>query len=161
MKRMSLFLLLAISVLVLETILSGAHLARWQRPDLLLILVVLWAWERGWKEGVLAGFAMGMVSDVLFSPLLGVSAFSLSLAGYVAAEIRERVYEDNVLVLLMTVGLTSLAGGGSALLLSSVFRLSSLALVRSMWMVFTTAAYNMGIAFLIALVRGVWRERSY
>ena len=160
MKRLAVFAILTVIVFVLQVAVIGGGI-KWGRPDLLLILVVLWGWERGWKEGLVVGFAVGLLNDIFFSPLLGLNAFSLSLVGYLTGEIRERVYEGNVLLLLMAMGILSLLDGFTLSLLSFLFHLSSSVMGKSTYLTLITALYNCGLAFLIFVARELWRGRVY
>jgi rod shape-determining protein MreD len=160
MKKLAVFAILTTVVFVIQVaVVAGG--GKWGRPDFLLILVVLWGWERSWKEGLLVGFAIGLINDIFFSPLLGLNAFSLSLIGYLSGEIRERVYQRNVALLLVTMGICSLLDGFTLSLLSFLFRLSSLVIGRLTYLVLLTALYNCGLAFLIFLARGLWRGKGY
>lgn len=160
MKKLAVFAILTTVVFVIQVAVVGGG-GKWGRPDFLLILVVLWGWERGWKEGLVVGFAIGLINDIFFSPLLGLNAFSLSLIGYLSGEIRERVYQGNVVLLLVTMGVCSLLDGFTLSLLSFLFRLSSLVIGRLTYLVLLTALYNCGLAFLIFLARSLWRGKVY
>ena len=160
MKNLGIFIVLASVAFILQAGVLAWSGLQWGRPDLLLVLVVFWSWQRGWKEGVPVGFTVGLVNDMLFSPLLGLSALSLSLVGYVAGELRERVYEQNILLLLMTMGLSSLVGEFSLSLVSYLFRISSPVLGKLICFVLLTALYNCGLAFVVSVVRGLLRSRA-
>jgi len=160
MKKLAVFATLTTIVFVLQVAVVGGGI-KWGRPDFLLILVVLWAWERGWKEGLLAGFAVGLINDIFFSPFLGLSAFSLSLVGYLSGEIRERVYEGNVVLLLMATGACSFLDGFTLSLLSFFFHFSSPVFGKLVYLALLSALYNCGLAFLIFVVRGFWKGRLY
>jgi rod shape-determining protein MreD len=159
MKKLAVFAILITIVFVLEITVVGGR--GWGRPDLLLVLVVIWGWERGWKEGLPVGFAVGLISDIFFSPLLGLSAFSLSLVGYLSGEIRERVYEENVILLLMTIGGCSFLDGFTVSLLSFLFHFSSPVFGKLTYLILISALYNSGLAFLIFVVRGFWKGRMH
>jgi len=160
MKKLAVFVILTTIVLVLQVAVVGGGI-KWGRPDFLLILVVLWGWERGWKEGLLVGFAVGLLNDIFFSPLLGLNAFSLSLVGYLSGEIRERVYEENVVLLLMATGACSFLDGFTLSLLSFLFHFSSPVFGKLTYLTLISALYNCGLAFLIFVVRGFWKGRLY
>jgi len=161
MKKLAVFAILTTIAFVLQVTVVGGRGIGWGRPDFLLILVVVWGWERGWKEGLLVGFAVGLLNDIFFSPLLGLNAFSLSLVGYLSGEIRERVYEENVVLLLMATGACSFLDGFTLSLLSFLFHFSSPVLGKLTYLTLISALYNCGLAFLIFVVRGFWKGRLY
>lgn len=51
-------------------------------PDLLLIWVVFTALKRGHVEAMLAGFAVGLLQDLVATQLFGLAALSKTLAGF-------------------------------------------------------------------------------
>jgi rod shape-determining protein MreD len=161
MKKLAVFAILTIIVFVLQVAVVGGRGIGWGRPDFLLILVVLWGWERGWKEGLPVGFTVGLINDIFFSPLLGLNAFSLSLVGYLSGEIRERVYEENVVLLLMAAGACSFLDGFTLSLLSFLFHFSSPVFGKLTYLTLVSALYNCGLVFLIFVVREFWEGRLY
>ncbi len=163
MKKLFVFAILTTIVFVLQITVVGGRGWGWGRPDFLLILVVIWGWERGWKQGLLVGFAVGLLNDIFFSPLLGLSAFSLSLVGYLSGEIRERVYEyeENVVLLLIAMGACSFLDAFTLSLLSFLFHFSSPVLGKLAYLTLISALYNCGLAFLIFVVRGFWKGRLH
>ena len=64
MKKLAVFAILTTIAFVLQVTVVGGRGIGWGRPDFLLILVVVWGWERGWKEGLLVGFAVGLLNDL-------------------------------------------------------------------------------------------------
>ncbi len=53
-------------------------------PDLFLLLVLWIALRQGRFAGTIAGFAIGLLQDVLLADVLGLNAFAKSIAGFVA-----------------------------------------------------------------------------
>ncbi len=68
MKKTVIFIFLVILVLILQGVLIGRIQLRWGRPDLPLILLIFWAWHNNWKQGLIAGFVIGLLVDILFFP---------------------------------------------------------------------------------------------
>lgn len=53
-------------------------------PDLLLIWVVVYAIRRGQIEGMVAGFLVGLLEDLLTTQFFGLSALTKTIAGFAA-----------------------------------------------------------------------------
>lgn len=162
MKKLATFVLLVSFVFLLEATLMGMVSFKGGKPDLPFILLILWAWTHDWKEGLLAGFTIGLLEDIFFSPLLGLNAFALSLVGFLTSEVKERVYQENIVFILLMVGLASILSGAILSAWLTIFRLSSSFLEKIVYLTLPTALYNCLLVFLIFLVREVRRkERIY
>jgi rod shape-determining protein MreD len=162
MKKKAVFIVLVLLCLVLQITIIGGLQLKGGKPDLLLILIVLWTLDNGWKEGLVGGFIAGLLEDILFSPLFGLNAFSLCLVGFLTGEIKERVYEENIISVLLAVGLASILNGGVLLGWSSVFRLSTSFLKNFPSIALVSALYNCLLTFFIFLIREkFWKKKVY
>lgn len=90
-------------------------------PDLLLVGVVLLAWNRGALAGAWAGFAGGLLVDTMTLGRLGVTSLLLVLVGYWAGRYAEttgrgRAFAPYLTVLVLGVAY-GIAGNGLAALL--------------------------------------------
>lgn len=161
MKKTVIFILLIILVLILQGVLIGRIQLRWGRPDLPLILLIFWAWHNNWKQGLIAGFVIGLLVDILFFPLLGLNAFSLALVGFLVAEIRERVYQDNVIFFILLIGAATVLNGIILSFWLLVFNISPSFLEKIVFIVFPTLLYNCIISFPIFLLREIFWPKSF
>lgn len=161
MKKTVIFIFLVILVLILQGVLIGRIQLRWGRPDLPLILLIFWAWHNNWKQGLIAGFVIGLLIDILFFPLLGLNAFSLALVGFLVAEIRERVYQDNVIFFILLIGAATVLNGIILSFWLLVFNISPSFLEKIVFIVFPTLLYNCIISFPIFLLREIFWPKSF
>ncbi len=162
MKKLATFVLLVGLVFLLEAALMGIVSFKGGKPDFPFILLILWAWTHDWREGLLAGFTIGLLEDIFFSPLLGLNAFALSLVGFLTSEVRGRVYQENVVFILIIVGLASVLSGTILFFWLTIFRFSSSFLEKVIYVTLPTSLYNCLVVFLIFLVREIFRkERIY
>ena len=160
MKKTIIFIVLIFVVFVLQAVLIGGFQTRWSKPDLPLILLVLWAWRNGWKRGLLAGFAIGLLEDIFFFPLLGLRTFSLVLIGFLVGEARERIYQENVIFLLLVMGVVTVLNGVILSLWLSIFHLSSSFLGKFISLIFPAFLYNCLLAFPIFLAEEAFAKKS-
>lgn len=86
-------------------------------PDLLLVLVVVLALERGSVPGAVLGFAGGLVVDVLTLDTLGLSSLVLTLAGFWAGRYGETTARSRRLAPLLAVGVITVLAAVFALVL--------------------------------------------
>jgi len=150
MRKFFLFLILFFLALFLQFILTG-----WTekiRVDFFLLLTVFWSQSRGWKEGVIAGFLSGLIKDIFFFPLLGINAFSLVLIGWLGGEFQSRVYQQNVVFLILLVGLSSLFHSTILSLWLAVFYRFSFG-SNFLTSSYPALFYNCGFSFGIFIVR--------
>lgn len=78
---------LVISLLVQSTVLEHAAI-RGVKPDLALIVLVFVAVQGGSMAGQVAGFAAGLVQDLLSLPPLGVGALVRTIIGFVYGKLQ-------------------------------------------------------------------------
>jgi len=80
--------LVFVAAIVQVTVLSGTRLL-WAEPDLLLVTIVCIALSAGSIPGAAAGFAGGLLVDVMMLATLGIASLVLTLAGYWAGRYGE------------------------------------------------------------------------
>ncbi|MEA1963935.1 MAG: rod shape-determining protein MreD [Candidatus Aerophobetes bacterium] len=153
MKKAIIFIILFLIALALQIILMGGLQIGRGRPDFFLILLVLWAWYNGWKEGVISGFIIGILEDILFSPLWGVNAFTLCIVGFLVGEIREKVYEENLILLLIIMSSATIINGFLLLFLSSVFHIFSFSQAHLTFLILLTSLYNSLLILPIFIIK--------
>ena len=80
--------LVFVAAVIQVTTLAGSRLL-WAEPDLLLVTIVCVALLAGSVPGAVAGFAGGLLVDVMTLGTLGVTSIVLTLAGYWAGRYGE------------------------------------------------------------------------
>ena len=150
MKKLGIFIGFLVGAVVLQFLFTGWW--KGEKINFFLVLVVFWAWFRGWKEGLIVGFIAGFLKDIFFSPLLGLNAFSLCLIGFLMGNIKEKIYQENILVFLLGAGIVSTIGLALiSLWLSLFYRFSFLRNFSSS--LFPSLLYNCGLCFFIFLIK--------
>lgn len=80
------------------------------KPDLVMLIIVLYGFLLGPREGAFLGYIGGLVEDLIFGQYIGLSALSSMVAGYLAGVAGERLYRENILVASMVTFFATLAG---------------------------------------------------
>ena len=78
-------------------------------PNTIVIIVVCYALLRNDVEGALLGFFAGLLLDVFFGRMLGVSAFLLMMIGFICGKPFKDFYKENYVAPIILVALMSLA----------------------------------------------------
>ncbi|MEX0736907.1 MAG: rod shape-determining protein MreD [Bacteroidota bacterium] len=76
--------LIAVGLMILQTTFVPFLSVEGFLPDLLLIWIVYFAIRRGQLDATVAGFAAGLLQDLLTMQFLGLAAFSKTIAGFTA-----------------------------------------------------------------------------
>ena len=82
MKRAAAYLILVLTVFLVQNNIFAASPLIVTVPNLLLILVFSVGFMRGSIEGMLIGFACGLLSDIFFGTTIGFSALLYAVLGY-------------------------------------------------------------------------------
>lgn len=156
MRRFAAFSLLTLGAVLLQTTLFERATIFGAAPDLILLVVISLAVLEGPTIGSVAGFASGLLRDLLLETPKGITALTYLVVGYVVGSVRPYVRATSVLLPLSAVFAGSLGGSalfeGVSLLLGG--RPHSLERVASV--VILTAAYNtLLVPFVYPLVRKI------
>lgn len=73
------------------------------KPDLLLVIVIIYALFRGSVRGAQLGFLYGLAEDLIMGRFVGLNAASKMLVGYMIGWGERRFYKENFLVPIATV----------------------------------------------------------
>jgi len=88
---------LLVSSLVLQATAFNYLAVAGVKPDLLLIIVVLYGLLYGKKAGVL-GFVYGLVEDLLVGRFIGFNAITKGLMGLLIGFLEPKLFKDHILV---------------------------------------------------------------
>ena len=68
------------------------------RPDAIMALTASLGVLLGMKKGALFGLIMGLIADVLYSPMVGLSAMGYMFAGLLGGAFYQKYYADNIII---------------------------------------------------------------
>ena len=103
-------------VVLLQTTVLGIVAVRGVTPDLLLILLVFLALRRGSMSGQIAGFAGGLLEDLVSLAPLGFHALVRTLVGFSAGMLHGLIRTSAIAVPVLIFGASVVKGLASAFL---------------------------------------------
>ena len=77
-------------------------------PNLVLVAVLAWSFQRGPNEGLVWAWIGGILSDLASGAVVGISALPLMAAALIAGMTHRRVFHGNLLVSAMVALLANL-----------------------------------------------------
>ena len=72
------------------------------RPDLLIVVLVLYSYRFGQMRSTIAGFFVGLLQDILTGGLLGLSSFTKSIVGFLSGFTAKKEKQSSVNSYLVT-----------------------------------------------------------
>jgi rod shape-determining protein MreD len=81
------------------------------KPDLVFVVVVLFALLNGERSGMVVGSLAGLLQDILRGRLIGMNLLALALTSYAVGWLENKIFKDNFLVPVVVVFLASLLHG--------------------------------------------------
>jgi len=104
MRVFAVFCLFTLNLVLTSTVLRGIRVYGIQ-PDTTVLLIVSYAVLRGDIEGALAGFFAGLIQDIFFGGIIGVSALLGFILGYVCGKPFKDFFPENDFLPLILSGL--------------------------------------------------------
>lgn len=161
MRRFVQVSLIVLAALLLQSGLAPSMSIGGIVPNFLLLVVVTLALATGPNEGAAAGFAAGILFDLLGSGPIGPMALVLAITGYFAGMLHEAMFAEGWLLPLTVLAIAALISE-----FAYAFVLDLLGATYPFWKTLVTrvlpgAVYNTALALLIYpwLVRLLRHER--
>ena len=70
------------------------------KPDLIMVVVVVFSLMKGEKEGAISGFASGLLQDIFSTSLLGINALAKTVIGFICGILKEKIFHEHILFLI-------------------------------------------------------------
>lgn len=67
-------------------------------PNISLLVVITISLYKGKLYGGIIGIIIGLIQDILFSPIIGLNAFIFFFAGYLIGLIENKLIKDNIII---------------------------------------------------------------
>lgn len=133
--------LFIIIVLTLQIVVFS-NLSVWSiRPDLLLVIAVIWALRRGGREGGVIGALCGLLQDIFSSPIY-IHTFTKALLGMILGTFRESIASLGNLTLIAIVFFATIIIGGFEAFILYFFFGKAFSGGALLMILFGGAAYN-------------------
>ncbi len=132
-------------------------------PDLPLLFVVLWCGTKERGKGVIMGFICGLLQDLASGGMVGIFAFSKSVAAFLTCSLPWNREEENVVVAGVILFCIGLVHHGFAFLFTAANSAAGfpvLFLRYGIPSVLYTAVLGMAVSGFIALVKMRTRRRE-
>ena len=93
-------------------------------------------------DGLVIGVIFGIIQDIFFGQVIGISALIYLLIGLLLKLVRTGVYRDNKILLLLMVAVTTLAYASAYWLLNNMMLQGSMSILYSLKRVPVSIAWN-------------------
>jgi len=70
------------------------------KPDLIMVVVIVFSLLNGTKEGIISGFASGLLLDIFSTGLLGINALVKMVIGFACGALKEKIFYEHILFLI-------------------------------------------------------------
>jgi rod shape-determining protein MreD len=70
------------------------------KPDLIMVVVVVFSLLKGEKEGTISGFSSGLLQDIFSTGLLGINALAKTVIGFTCGIFKEKIFHEHILFLI-------------------------------------------------------------
>jgi len=101
------FVLILLSIILQSTVFNFIQVAG-VKPDLVLVLVIVYSLVKGPKEGAIVGFVAGLMVDLALGSFIGLSALTKMTVGYLVGLGEGLIYKENLIIPIMAVFTASL-----------------------------------------------------
>ncbi|MCR5509299.1 MAG: rod shape-determining protein MreD [Lachnospiraceae bacterium] len=106
-RKLVVFLMIIIGYLLQTTLFKAISLAGIV-PNILLIITSSFGFMRGKNEGMLIGFAAGLLVDIFFGQMLGFYAFVYMFIGFLNGFFRRIFYPEDIKLPMILIGASEL-----------------------------------------------------
>ena len=89
--------LIVISGLLIQLTILNLFALQGLKPDLMFVIVLVFALSEGAEEGAVVGFFSGILQDIFSVGLLGVHALIKTVTGFISGILRERIFAEHIL----------------------------------------------------------------
>lgn len=154
-------LVLFVSVILQTTIMPHFRVMGSQ-PDLVLIVTVTFAFLEGSALGSATGFMGGLLQDLAVTQVVGLSALSKTLVGYMAGQLERTIFTESIFLPVISIFIATLVNETIYVGFAYLFGYDIPMRFIYGTLVLPAAFYNSLLAFFIypLLRRLVWRKEK-
>jgi rod shape-determining protein MreD len=89
-----------VTALLIQLTLLNLFTIQGLKPDLILLVVLIFSLLKGAEEGTVSGFASGLLQDIFSTGLLGVNALVKTVIGFISGILKEKIFTEHILFLI-------------------------------------------------------------
>jgi rod shape-determining protein MreD len=89
-----------VTALLIQLTLLNSFTIQGLKPDLILLVVLIFSLLKGAEEGTVSGFASGLLQDIFSTGLLGVNALVKMVIGFISGILKEKIFTEHILFLI-------------------------------------------------------------
>jgi rod shape-determining protein MreD len=89
-----------VTALLIQLTLLNSFTIQGLKPDLILLVVLIFSLLNGAEEGTVSGFASGLLQDIFSTGLLGVNALVKTVIGFISGILKEKIFLEHILFLI-------------------------------------------------------------
>jgi rod shape-determining protein MreD len=89
-----------VTALLIQLTLLNSFTIQGLKPDLILLVVLVFSLLKGAEEGTVSGFASGLLQDIFSTGLLGVNALVKTVIGFISGILKEKIFLEHILFLI-------------------------------------------------------------
>lgn len=141
--------LLVVSLVVLQTSVFPHLRVFGAAPDLCLVATAAMAYEEGPQAGAIFGFASGLAIDLFLTSLLGLSALSFALTGYVLGVFQGGFIRESRAMAPVLGLVGGIAGGTIFVLVGGIAGEDGYLTMTSVRIVIVAGLYDALVAFVV------------
>ncbi len=108
-RYIGLALTFLVSIALQSTVFDSLQIAG-AKPDLVLLLVVFFAFTTGPVKGAFFGLLLGLLEDFIIGYNIGLNALVLLCVGFIAGWFATKIYEENLVMALLVTLVATFAG---------------------------------------------------
>lgn len=155
MRTVLLFLILGVALVLQATVFDFIRILG-AKPDLVMLIAVLYGFIYGSREGAFFGFLSGLLVDFFTGHNIGFNALAYMGAAYVGGMGEDKLYKENLLIAAIVSFVGTFAGQVINYLLLLIIGINISPLDSFLQVIIPAALYN---AIITPLVYG-WFYRS-
>lgn len=129
-------------------------------PDLILILVVSFAFLKGSKAGMMAGFIGGLLEDIFLAHSLGIQALSKMLIAYLIGLTEKKVFKENPMISVVGITFATMMDHLLTFFLYQSFDLNRIDFMVAQRLFWPELVYNALLAPMIYILLYKWLIQS-
>lgn len=112
------------------------------KPDLILVIAVIYALHNKEKRGGVFGLSVGLVQDIIIGSYIGMNGLTKGVTSYIVCHMEQKIYKENIIIPIFTVFGASVFHDTLIFILMSLFNIKASLSTAFLGIILPTAIYN-------------------